>query len=416
MIRSSGLPRLFLLFAVCCALLRLAAPAQNQDRSIFDEIGQDLQELAEISGLKLRHQVPYDLISKDQVNQFLKDRLRDAGSPEDLRIEELALKKFGFVASDFDLAKTTVELLTEQAAAFYDFHKKKLYITDWAPPSMRQAALVHELAHALADQNFRLERFIKQGRESDDLSMAHMAVMEGQATWLMSEAMARRTGQSLKNSNSTVEMLSRSMESGPGEYPVFDGSPLYLRRTLVFPYTQGMLFQHAVVQKMGQAGFAEVFRRAPVSTQQILHPEKYFDDVKPAHPELPKLLRNRGYKRLIEGTVGELDHSILLAQYLTEQRAHDIAPHWRGGAYALHENKRERRVVLAYASEWEDAGSARRFFESYQDVLRKKWRAMEVKQSNESLFAGHSDDGYFRVRLDGSVVTSLEGLAEPAVN
>ena len=266
---------MFLLIAVCCALLRFAAPAQNQDRSIFDEIGRDLQELAEISGLKLRHQVPYDLISKDQVNRFLKERLRDAGTPEDLRIEELALKKFGFVPQDFDLAKTTVELLTEQAAAFYDFHKKKLYITDWAPPSMRQAALVHELAHALADQHFRLERFIKQGRDSDDLSMAHMAVMEGQATWLMSEAMARRTGQSLKNSNETVAMMSRSMESGSGEYPVFDGSPLYLRRTLVFPYTQGMLFQHAVTEKIGEAGFAEVFRRAPVSTQQILHPEKY---------------------------------------------------------------------------------------------------------------------------------------------
>jgi hypothetical protein len=211
-------------------------------------------------------------------------------------------------------------------------------------------------------------------------------------------------------------MMSRSMESGSGEYPVFDGSPLYLRRTLVFPYTQGMLFQHAVTEKIGEAGFAEVFRRAPVSTQQILHPEKYFEGVRPTEPEPPKLSGNRGYKRLIEGTVGELDHSILLAQYLTEQRAHDIAPHWRGGAYALHENKREKRIVLAYVSEWDDEGSARRFFESYQEILRKKWHAMEVEQSNESLFAGHSEDGYFRVRLDGPVVTSLEGLAGPAVN
>src|SRR4026209_1309444 len=108
MIKFSGRPssRMFLLIAVCCALLHFAAPAQNQDRSIFDEMGRDLQELAEISGLKLRHQVPYDLISKDQVNRFLKERLRDAGTPEDLRIEELALKKFGFVPQDFDLAKT----------------------------------------------------------------------------------------------------------------------------------------------------------------------------------------------------------------------------------------------------------------------------------------------------------------------
>ena len=53
---------------------------------------------------------------------------------------------------DFNLADTTVDLLTEQAAAFYDFHRKKLFISDWAQTSMRDVALIHELAHALADQ------------------------------------------------------------------------------------------------------------------------------------------------------------------------------------------------------------------------------------------------------------------------
>src|SRR5713226_9744453 len=139
-----------------CAVSCAAVWAQKGDRSIFDEIENDLRDLTAITGLKMHRKVPFDLISKDRVNQYLKDRIQEVSTPEDLRIEELGLKKFGFVPQDFDLAKTTVDLLTEQAAAFYDFHKKKLYITDWAPPGMRQAALVHELAHALADQNFHL--------------------------------------------------------------------------------------------------------------------------------------------------------------------------------------------------------------------------------------------------------------------
>jgi hypothetical protein len=89
--------------------------AQSDARAIFEEIGKDLGELTEITGLKIHHKVPFDLITKDQVNQFLKDRVHDATTPEDLRIEELGLKKFGFVPQDFDLAKTTVDLLTEQA-------------------------------------------------------------------------------------------------------------------------------------------------------------------------------------------------------------------------------------------------------------------------------------------------------------
>jgi hypothetical protein len=403
------------LVPLLCAVWGAVAGAQNGDRVIFDEMGSDLRELAQISGLKLHHRVPYDLISKDQVNRYLKDRVGEASTPEDLRVEELSLKKFGFVPQDFDLAKNTVDLLTEQAAAFYDYHKKKLYITDWAPSDMREAALVHELAHALADQHFHLDRFIRQGRDDDDLSMARMAVMEGQATWLMSEAVERRAGQSLKDSESAVEMMSKAMESGGGQYPVFESTPLYLRRTLVFPYTQGMLFQNAVVRKMDEAAFAEVFRRPPVSTQQVLHPEKYFAHVKPTRPALPEFSR-RGYKRLAMGTMGELDHSILIEQFRDEHEAGRIAPHWRGGVYALEENKAEHRVVLEYAVEWENADWAGQFFEAYQGSLCKKWHKIEVQAIGDSIFGGLGDDGYFIVRLEGSVVRSLEGLRDPAVN
>ena len=400
-----------LLCAGWCAI----AGAQNGDRAIFDEMGSDLRELAQISGLKLHHKVPYDMISKDQVNRYLKERVREASTPEELRIEELSLKKFGFVPQDFDLAKNTVDLLTEQAAAFYDYHKKKLYITDWAPSGMREEALVHELAHALADQHFHLDHFIRQGRDDDDLSMARMAVMEGQATWLMSEAVERRAGQSLKDSEAAVEVMSKAMESGGDQYPVFESTPLYLRRTLVFPYTQGLLFQNAVVLKLGDGAFAEVFRRPPVSTQQVLHPEKYFAHVTPSRPALPGFSRH-GYKRLAMGTMGELDHAILIEQFRDERAARKIAPHWKGGVYALDESKAEHRVVLEYAVEWEDADWARQFFEAYQGSLCQKWQKIEVQASSNSIFAGLGDDGYFVVRLEGAVVRSLEGLHDPAVN
>lgn len=405
--------RLFLVALLVCAA---AIWGQQTDRSIFDEIGKDLQELNQITGLKIRHKVPFDLISKSQVNQFLKDRVKEEASQEDLRIEELSLKKFGFVPQDFDVVKNEVDLLTEQAAAFYDYHKKKLYITDWAPQDMREEALVHELAHALADQHFHLERFIKKGDDDDDMAMAREAVMEGQATWLMSEAVERRNGQTLKGSPEAVAQMSRSMESDDKDYPVFDSTPLYLRRTLVFPYTQGMLFQNAVVEKDGEAAFAEVFEHPPVSTQQILHPEKYFAHATPMRPALPRFADGHGYKQLAVGTIGELDHALLIEQYLDKKRADEIAPHWRGGVYALEEKKKEKRVVLEYAVEWENAGWAREYFEAYQEVLRKKWKKIEVQTRSDSTFAGLGDDGYFVVRLEGAVVSSLEGLRDAAVD
>ena len=385
----------------------------SQSQEIFSEIGSILQDLHEITGFKIRHRVPAEIITRDKVKDFLAKRMKEATSPEEIRVEELTLKKFGFVPQNFDLAKNTLDLLTEQAAAFYDFHKKSLFITDWTPSATREPALVHELGHALADQNVNLEKFIKQGRKSDDGAMARLAVMEGQASWLMAEYLARKAGQTLASSPAMLDAMAQSVESSAGQFPVFESEPLYLRETLVFPYGQGMIFQNAVYQKMKQQAFEEVFRNAPVSTQQIIHPDKYFGGVKPTTPALPELPEPHGYKRIADGTLGELDFSILLEQYCGKEEASAVAPHWRGALYALMEHHSPDRVVLLYSAEWDDAASAQRYFGLYRKVLEKKWKQMKIDTESAGTLAGMGDDGYFRVTLEGNVVTSLEGAENP---
>jgi hypothetical protein len=283
--------------AICSLLAVGAAQTQTEERrQIFLKIESSLKALKDITGLDARKRIDYDLITRDKVNQFLKDQIRDSIKPEELRAEEITLKKLGFAPPDFNLEKSTVDLMTEQAAAFYDYHKKKLFLTDWAPSAMEQPALVHELAHALADQNFHLQKFISSAGPSDDSSLARMAVMEGQATWLMTEVQARSLGQSLLSSPGLLEAASSLAEAGTSQFPVFNSVPLYLRETLVFPYTEGAKFQDALIRKLGTAGFAEVFRRPPTSSQHILHPEKYFDHVEPTLPPLPSVSLGKGYK------------------------------------------------------------------------------------------------------------------------
>ena len=398
---------------LCFVAVAAAAQTTDESRAVFNEIDRTLDDLAKISGLQLHKKVPCDLISKEKVNEFLKKKVKEVSTPAELRAEELTLKKFGLVPPDFDLARTTVDVLTEQAAAFYDYHAKKLYITDWTASSTREAALAHELSHALADQTFNLDKFIRKAHESDDESLARMAVMEGQATWMMSEFLARRMGETLMHNPALAERMNRSSDGGSGEFPVFEGSPLYIRETLIFPYTSGMTFQQAVVDKDGKDGFSEVFRRAPVSTQQVLHPDKYFAGVKPVLPALPKPASTRGYKGLIGGTFGELDHRVLLEQFTGKQTAEAISPHWRGGQYELMENKKRGRVILLYASQWDDTGSARSFFQAYRKALEKKWTKMQVSSETAELLKGSGDDGDFVLHLDGTIVTSMEGLEPP---
>jgi len=404
-----------LLRRVALLLISLVLPAAAQTDARAKELCAQIQgiaqDLTKISGMPLKHPVPCDFITKDKINKFLNDRVKEVAKPEEIRAEELTLKKFGLVPNDFDLAKNTVDLLTEQAAAFYDYDKKKLFITDSTPSDTREPVLAHELAHAIADQNYNLAKFIRQGRKSDDGSTARLAVMEGQATWLMSEFLARKVGQSLKDSPTLLAMMSSVNDGGSGQYPVFDNSPLYLRLSLVFPYTKGMLFQNAVHDKDSQYGFAEVFLKPPVSTQQIMHPEKYFSGVKPTEPDLPDPHLPKGYKSLVGGTLGELEHSIMLEQFSGKETAEKLAPHWRGSTFALVENKKLGRVVLLYAVEWDTEDAARDYTSAYRKQMQQKWKKFEVTSDAPDALDGAGDDGRFELRRKGAVVTSVEGLA-----
>ncbi len=389
-------------------LLWLApAPAQQSAKpELFEEMDGILAELSKFTGWKAPRKVDSDTITKDGLKQFLEDRMKEIVKPEELHAEELSLKKLGLVPKTFDLRKTTVDLLTEQAAAFYDYRKKKLFILDTNATITQKPVLVHELAHALADTQVSLEKYIFKSR-SDDSALARQAVMEGQATWLMSEYIMSRMGGSLTKSPEMVDVMSRMAGSSAGAFPVFDSVPLYLRESLMFPYTKGFAFQQAVILKLGKEGFLEVFRNPPRSSQQIIHPDKYFDKIQPTKPPLPKA-STKGYTGVVEGTVGEFDHEILFRQYGGEADA-KLARKWRGAEFRIFENKKDKsRAVLLYASDWQDEKAARDVFRLYKKVLQGKSKTFTLDRESDSEMEGTIDGGRFLVRLQSTLVSSVE--------
>ncbi len=388
-------------------------PAPDKTASEVDEV---MAELQKITGLKPLRKVEYTRIERDKVRSFLEQRVKEVVKPEEIRAEETALKKFGFVPQDFDLEKTTIEMLTEQAAAFYDFRKRRLFLIGSDEGIMQHSVLVHELAHALADQHFDLDRYVESGKKSDDGSLARLAVMEGQATWLMSEYLTQRTGQSLKDSPVLIKMMSNPENFDSTQFPVFARAPLYLKESLMFPYTKGILFQHEIFLKKGRAAFAEVFLRPPAGTFHILHPEKYLAGAKPVKARLPAVEAERDYTEYTDGEVGEFDHAVLLTQYGGEELSQKLAPRWRGGAFRILSHKRDNRLVLAYASEWDTPETAREYFEAYRTVLDGKWKRFEITRQTPGSFSGLGDDGRFTVELEGTLVTSVEGLPQAVVN
>ena len=99
------------------------------DQSQFAEISTIEDGLSAITGLRFTRKVPYAVIDKEQLRQYREQRIKEAIKPAELHAEELTLKMLGLVPAAFDLRQNTVDLMTEQAAAFYDYNKKKMGFT-----------------------------------------------------------------------------------------------------------------------------------------------------------------------------------------------------------------------------------------------------------------------------------------------
>ena len=393
-------------------LLYAAAGSKPENDPAFTQIDSIVKSLSEITGLNEKHPVPYGRMTKRQLRQFLTKRIKKTLRPEEIKADEISLKMFGLVPPDFDLKKSTVDLLTEQAAAFYDYDEKKLFLLEDSSFAAETTTLAHELSHALADQYFNLENFMEDTPSNDDENLAHSAVVEGQASWLMIAYELKQSGQKPDPTPDMLKSVADSSETSMADYPVLKNSPLYIQQSLLFPYSEGILFFDAVYRKMGQPGFSAVFKDPPVDSAQIMHPDLYFEHEKPAHPDLPKVkVKNEG-KELSEGTMGEFDHLMLLKQYLGAEKSKQLAPHLRGGEFKIVSVGKDHLPMLEYASQWDSPNEAAEFFAAYQKVLGAKWVSCIASLKSADVFAGLGDNGHFVTRLAGNVVSSVEGISD----
>jgi hypothetical protein len=401
----------FLILSGCCA--PASAPhKKGADDPVFSQIDSIVKILSGITGMEEKRPVPYARMSKRQLHQFLSKRIKKTLRPEEIRADELALKMFGLVPAGFDLKKSTLDLLTEQAAAFYDYDDKKLFLLEDSSISAELTTLAHELSHALADQHFNLEKFMQENSLNDDENLARTAVVEGEASWLMIAYSLKQSGQPMEPTPGMLKTLVDSSEGATGDYPVLKQSPLYVQQSLLFPYADGTAFFDAVYKKEGAKAFVSVFKDPPADSSQIIHPDRYFAHEKATRPELPKLPRQPNEYEISEGSMGEFDHRMLLQQYLDGKEARSLAPHLRGGAFRIIGAGKPRRPILLYASEWDSETNAETFFRDYQKVLSSKWKHCDVTTAKQGLYAGQGDNGFFITRLAGNMVSSIEGLPQ----
>ena len=242
---------------------------------------------------------------------------------------------------------------TGQVVGFYNPANKKLvYIGDTQLSLNERFILAHELTHAIDDQHFGLSRLDTiVARCDDEAFTAALGAVEGSAQFFATQVIMR--------------FPSDAPQGGSGGGSL-QGVPPFISQLELWPYTVGMAFIQRLDQQGGTALVNKALTTFPVSTEQIIHPERWPNDV-PQPVDITDLgpLLGDGWKDLDVMTVGEIWLQLLLALRLDSNAAARASTGWDGGIYRAWTDGSHPAVVLR--TMWDTTGDAQEF----ADAMRR---------------------------------------------
>jgi hypothetical protein len=405
---------------------------KDQAKDLFRSVDEILSFASKDTDLPIQHSVKRKLITRDEVNKYLREKFDDDAGAKRMARSEIVLKKFGLLDRDFHLQPFMISLLTEQVAGFYDNKTKTVNLLDWIEPEEQRPVLAHELTHALQDQKVDLTKWSTVGSEdlarnvqqdnqhiqTDEAETARDAVAEGQAMVVFMDYTMRSTGQSLATSPGIMDKL-KEMVSDTSGSPILARAPLLLQQSLLFPYAEGLSFEDAILVKAGKdAAFPAVLANPPGSTSEILHPAAYMAHVPVPVLRLPDIhpLIDAEYAPYDVGVIGEFDVRILAQLFGGEQIADALTPEWNGGIYyaaqrrsatTAQEKDSTASIGLLYYSKWKNADSARSFARVYAGQLPRKYSGLVRRTKDE---ADDSEQVYTTSEGDVLMTTNDTGV------
>lgn len=253
--------------------------------------------------------VPYVVLTRDEARRELEALAREELDLDVLEAEERLLRRLGLLAEDDGtLLDLLIELQGAAVAAYYRTDTGTMYIIERDEPfsALDKVFVAHEYTHALQDQHFDLESNRISDLTEGDAAIAQLAAIEGDASLAMLFwAFA----------NLEPAELPELLAVSPTDEQLLESMPPILRRQLIFPYNEGAAFSSEVYALGGWELINETITDPPLSTEQVLHPQKYRDGETPIDVELPDLtaVLGVGWTRAYEQTMGELNTQIWLA-------------------------------------------------------------------------------------------------------
>lgn len=363
------------------------------------EIEGDVEDLR---GLKFKNHVSLQTIGPDKLKEYLNTALNEVLPQSKIDAYEVVFYQLGFINQPIDFKDLMIKLYSEQVAGFYDDQTKQLYVVDKfdIDDKLTRMIIAHEICHALQDQNYNIAKLPYKDPNNDDLAMAVTSIVEGDAMTLMSEYAVKNISLSM------ITELSKYLEI---DQSALTNAPFFIQQSLLFPYIEGMEFINYINFNEISDKRESIFIDYPKSTEQILHPEKFFvnrDD--PTTFSLQNISDQLGieWKEKINNVFGEASIKMYFQESLDYNTASMSAEGWDGDRYALYENE-SGDIIIYWKSIWDSQTDAQEFYDSFINKLKITNPSIKIETNESNIATASFDKKNIKISRDNEWVSII---------
>lgn len=363
--------------ALLTTALAAPAPTDQVDVLVSAQVRSLMATISDLRDLKFSLDIPVTVESPEHIRAESMEELEEPEVKESLEAMRATLRAFQLAPPGADVGAAYADIMKESLGGYYSSDERRLVLvehegamsaTGLKPGSEEAMTAAHELVHALQDQNFDLWTMLNRDLEDDDVDLALGSLVEGDASLAMLEYTQPGSWRALAATDRANLIGMMSGETVLEADSALGRAPLILRESLLFPYGHGLAFVAGLHETGGWARIDQAFAQPPLSSEQILHPERYTAATPdwPVRLELPDLapLFGDGWTAIEHNTFGEAGVRSVLREHLPGVSARDqraAAEGWGGDRYVVLRGPSADAWSGVWLTTWDSPTDAREF-------------------------------------------------------
>ena len=394
------------------------------DEELRAYVARAMARVEYIRGAEFREPVPVSVLSREEYRNRSGGSSGSGEQSDYQRWNDQVWEALFVTGESQDSGTAISDTRSAAVAGFYAPRDDEIKVITDTPesPTIDNATLVHELVHALQDQQYDLSK-PKYGGDTQDEQLAVDGLVEGDANYV-ERRYAQRCG-------AAWDCVATPESAGGGGGGGGGGPNLGILLTIFQPYSDGPVYISDLVDRGGWATVDEEFETPPASTEQLIHRT----DEEPVPIEYRDRARN-GWETFpdqgVEGadTVGEASMYVMFWYQARTTGADTIDPRslsdtegpydtynydaepsagWGNDRLYPYQQDSGSNAEYGYVwvTEWDSEADAREFRRAYRAILD----AQDAEQRAENTYVitdGEFEDA-FRVTRSGTRVTIVNG-------